>query len=161
MVVENSLKVPQGILKNMNPEVFFWSNEVYESLSNFTPVKIVINQKEYASVEHYYQSKKSEDPGEQELIRQASTAYKSKKLGSKVKFPRADWDSYKIEVMTEALRLKFAQEPFKSLLLSTGEANIYEDSPYDLFWGTGALGSSGTGQNHLGKLLMKIRSELN
>lgn len=112
-------------------------------------------------MEHYYQSQKSQSPSEQESIRQAKTAYKSKKLGSKVKFPRPDWESVKLTVMAEALRVKFAQEPFKSLLLSTGEADIYEDSPYDLFWGTGALGSTGSGQNHLGKLLMKIRSEIN
>jgi predicted NAD-dependent protein-ADP-ribosyltransferase YbiA (DUF1768 family) len=45
-------------------------------------------------------------------------------------------------------------------LLKSGDRLIYEDSPYDTLWGTGALKSVGKGQNLLGKLLMKVRMEI-
>ena len=70
-----------------------------------------------------------------------------------------DWDQVvKIEVMEKAVMAKFSQnEKLRALLISTGDAEIVEDSPRDSFWG---IGKDGNGQNMLGKILMKIRTLL-
>ena len=71
---------------------------------------------------------------------------------------RSDWEAVKIDVMYKALLLKFSQNPeLSELLLLTGERELIEHSPYDSYWGDGG---DGTGENHLGKLLMKLRREL-
>lgn len=69
---------------------------------------------------------------------------------------RDDWDEVKLAVMEKGLIAKFQQhQKLRDLLLETGDAEIVEDSPYDSFWGIAK-----NGQNHLGKLLMKIRDML-
>jgi ribA/ribD-fused uncharacterized protein len=59
--------------------------------------------------------------------------------------------------MSKALRAKFAAPALKTLLLSTGERPLVEDSPYDRYWGAG---KDGRGKNRLGALLMELRDEL-
>lgn len=64
------------------------------------------------------------------------------------------WEHRKVDVMRRALQYKFVSHPpLTSRLLETGEAEIYEDSPSDLFWGV-------KGENVLGKLLMELRTIL-
>lgn len=71
---------------------------------------------------------------------------------------RDDWDSIKLDVMMDVLKAKFSQnKKLKELLMSTGNANIIEDSPRDSYWG---IGKDKKGQNHLGKLLVKLREIL-
>jgi predicted NAD-dependent protein-ADP-ribosyltransferase YbiA (DUF1768 family) len=69
-----------------------------------------------------------------------------------------DWASKKVAVLEETLRAMLIQHPEaqEALRKSSGE-DIIEDSPDDYFWGEGADGS---GQNMLGQLWMKIRSEV-
>lgn len=69
---------------------------------------------------------------------------------------RQDWEAVKVNVMRCGLTEKFTQnENLKKLLLSTGDAELVEDSPYDAFWG-----AANNGKNMLGKLLMEARHEL-
>ena len=69
-----------------------------------------------------------------------------------------NWDSKRDNVMLEAVRAKFTQhEDLKELLLSTGDAVLIEHTENDSYWGDGGDGS---GKNRLGKILMKVRSEL-
>ena len=71
--------------------------------------------------------------------------------------------------------MKLAQHPaVAELLLSTGDAELVEDSPKDYFWGCGAVrevillvygkadeyGQDRSGRNELGKILMKSRARL-
>ena len=62
--------------------------------------------------------------------------------------------------MEEIVRAKFTQNPkLKEQLLSTGDAILIERNTWnDRYWGVDIR--SGVGKNHLGKILMKIRSEL-
>jgi ribA/ribD-fused uncharacterized protein len=54
---------------------------------------------------------------------------------------------------------KFGQHSdLKKILLATGEQLIEEHTDTDLYWGNG--GKDGSGANHLGKLLMKVRHTL-
>jgi ribA/ribD-fused uncharacterized protein len=71
---------------------------------------------------------------------------------------RSDWEAAKEGVMMRALQEKFSQNPtLRAQLLRTAPSLLQEASPYDMYWG---VGSSGTGQNRLGVLLMQLRSEL-
>lgn len=63
-----------------------------------------------------------------------------------------------MDVMKKALNAKFTQHNFlKRKLVDTGSRTLVERSPYDSFWGDGGDGS---GLNHLGSLLMELRSKL-
>ena len=71
---------------------------------------------------------------------------------------RPDWEEVKDEVMLQALRMKFSQNPdIAKELLATGDANIIEHTRNDAYW---ADGGDGTGKNKLGLLLMQVREEL-
>ena len=73
---------------------------------------------------------------------------------------RKDWESVKNGIMEEIVRAKFIQNlELKAQLLSTGDAILIEGNTWnDRYWGVDVR--SGVGKNHLGKILMKIRSEL-
>jgi N-glycosidase YbiA len=69
---------------------------------------------------------------------------------------RNDWESVKDGIMEFALLAKFTQhEDLKEKLLSTNDAKLIEDSPYDSYWG-----SARNGKNMLGLLLMKVRDSI-
>lgn len=130
----------------------------YNFLSNFYPVKIVIDGLEYATTEHYFQSMKFTDPEVQETIRKAPTPSIAKKLARKHK-KREDWYDISLNVMERALRAKFNIPKLRKKLLATDDMYLQEGNRWnDTFWGVDL--NAGKGKNHLGKLLMKIRSEL-
>lgn len=59
--------------------------------------------------------------------------------------------------MEDLLRLKFSNREVANLLILTGDEELIEGNWWgDKFWGI----YNGEGENHLGKLLMKIRGEL-
>lgn len=81
----------------------------------------------------------------------------AKRLGCLVKL-RPDWELVKYDVMYEVCKSKFTRNPdLRAKLLATGEAELIEGNTWgDQEWGV----CRGVGENHLGKTLMKIRSEL-
>lgn len=107
------------------------------------------------AVEYEYQAAKAKYYDDYIKIMSAESAGEAKKL-SKTIIIREDWDSIKLVVMEMLLRKKFASEPLKSKLISTGNAFIIEGNDWgDTYWGV----CGGKGDNHLGRLLMKIRDE--
>ena len=96
-----------------------------------------------------------------ELLLEAGTPGKAKKAGKNITL-RPDWDEVKLGVMENLVRQKFSSIPFKGLLLGTGDANLEEGNYWhDNYWGVCHCSKcGGNGQNHLGKILMKIREEL-
>jgi ribA/ribD-fused uncharacterized protein len=73
---------------------------------------------------------------------------------------RPDWDDVRIAVMRWCLHVKLLQnwQTFSSLLATTGDRPIVEQSRKDRFWGAVPLGrDSLEGQNILGRLLMELR----
>ncbi|KAI6108818.1 hypothetical protein EDD16DRAFT_1738029 [Pisolithus croceorrhizus] len=71
---------------------------------------------------------------------------------------RPDWLKVRIEMMDVALWHKFTQNThLKDELLSTGDAELVEDSDKDAFWG---VGPDGKGGNQLGKALQRLRTKL-
>lgn len=131
-------------------------NGNYRFLSNFAPCKVEYDGCIYPSTEHAYQAAKTLSATARKQLRDCESPSKAKKLGRKVVL-RPDWENIKFDVMEELLRKKFNQPDFKRALLATGDAELVEGNTWgDTVWGV----CKGKGSNHLGKLLMKIRTEL-
>lgn len=140
-----------------NPIFFFRKAEHYSEFSNFAPSEFEADGVCWPTVEHYFQAQKFEDMVYRERIRSAHSPMNAKTLGQTRQVPiRSDWENVK-EVMKTALRLKFQNPRLRSLLLSTKNRMLVEDSPYDRYWGGG---KDRTGKNRLGVLLMEIRDEI-
>lgn len=124
-------------------------------LSNFYHSPIRYEGLEYPTVEHCYQALKTLDETERLNIRNNKSPGQAKRLGRKVVL-RKDWENIKLRVMFELLIQKFSSPELLELLLNTGDAELIEGNYWrDHFWGI----CNGVGENHLGKLLMKIRKE--
>jgi N-glycosidase YbiA len=127
-------------------------------LSNFSPPGIELEGRFWPTVEHFYQAKKFIDPELRERVRRTPTPKEARALGqSRVHAIRSDWDLVRESVMLEALRVKFKKSGAADLLLSTGDRELIESSPFDYYWG---CGKDGTGQNRLGALLVQVRTEI-
>nr|WP_256821808.1 NADAR domain-containing protein [Enterococcus mundtii] len=85
------------------------------------------------------------------------TGRQAKEAGKRVSL-RSDWENIKLQVMKDICKAKFTQnKSLKEKLIQTGNAPIIENNSWgDTFWGV----SNKDGENHLGKILMEIRSEL-
>lgn len=125
-------------------------------LSNFEPVWVEFEGKEYPSTEHAYQAAKTLVEEEREKIRLKDTAAKAKRAGKTVTM-RPDWDKVKLQVMEELIRQKFQRDDLAEKLLATGDQELVEGNTWgDTFWGV----CKGKGENNLGQILMKVRNDL-
>lgn len=129
----------------------------FDWLSNFYVSDVVVDNIKFRSVEHAYQTFKTEDPGWRTKIRNAKTPGASKRLGLKCPI-RKDWEDAKVDVMRKCVLAKFTQnEELKQKLLDTGDTHLEEGNTWgDKFWGT----VSGHGKNMLGRILMEVRDSL-
>lgn len=129
----------------------------YRFLSNFFPAKVVYEGVEYPSSEHAYQAAKTLDIPTRLHIAAMETPGETKRAGKKLAI-RSDWDQVKISVMEEIVRDKFTRNlTLRQKLIDTGDQILIEGNTwFDTFWGV----CNGKGQNHLGKILMKVRKEL-
>lgn len=129
----------------------------YRFLSNFWPATVVFEGIEYPTVEHAYQAAKTLDVNERKRIALLATPGDAKRAGRALPL-RADWENVKLGVMEQCVRYKFTHHAeLCAKLLATGDAYLEEGNTWgDEFWGT----VNGRGENHLGKILMKVREEL-
>ncbi len=132
-------------------------NAKYAFLSNFFPATVTYEGVQYPTTEHAYQATKIVDPMTKLQIQHCQSPSFAKALARKSR-AREEWHLVKLQVMEELLRQKFTRhERLKRMLLDTGESLLVEGNNWgDVFWGV----SRGRGDNHLGRLLMKIREEL-
>lgn len=135
-------------------------NGSYRFLSNFYPSPINFEGRDYPSVEHAYQAAKTEDDALRATIVGLS-AGEAKRAGRGLKL-RADWDDVKLTIMLTLLRKKFRDPMLAAALLQTGDSELEEGNYWhDNFWGNCTCVRCGPdGENHLGKTLMKVRTEL-
>jgi DNA adenine methylase len=125
-------------------------------LSNFWQTAIVYEGQEYPSTEHAYQAAKSLDLTVRRAVAATPTAAEAKALGRRIAM-RTDWEQVKLQVMEDVLRQKFANPDLHEKLIATENSELTEGNTWgDRFWGV----CNGVGENHLGKLLMKIRDDL-
>ena len=128
----------------------------YRWLSNFHEVEVQWEGDTYRTTEHAYQAAKHLDPDFREYIR-GFIKPKDAMIVGRSRIPRSDWDDIKVDVMYQINLQKFKQEPLRTWLLATGDSYLEETNTWnDTFWGV----CNGVGQNNLGKILMRIRSEL-
>lgn len=123
----------------------------YFFLSNFAPCAHLP-----PTLEHHFQAAKAMNAESRQLILSARTPSEAKRFGKRVPI-RPDWDNVRVEVMRNLLLAKFRVEPFRSLLLETGNAPLIEGNDWgDRFWGV----CRGVGENHLGRLLTEVRESI-
>jgi ribA/ribD-fused uncharacterized protein len=108
------------------------------------------------TVEHHYQAAKTDDPEWAARILLAPAPTLAKRLGRQAPIRRT-WEREKIIVMRTLLRSKFRYAELAEKFIATGEATLIEGNTWgDKFWGQ----VKGEGANYLGRLLMKVREEL-
>lgn len=130
----------------------------YGFLSNFHQAPVTWEGLTYMNSEAAFQAAKCLDMAERVPFTEMDPT-KAKRLGRKVAL-REDWETVKIQVMEEVVRAKFTQnEDLAAQLLETGQTELVEGNRWgDVFWGVDMR--NGRGENHLGRILMKVRDEL-
>ena len=125
-------------------------------LSNFWPAEVELDGTKYASVEHAYQAAKTLNMEDRALF-QGISASVAKSLGKKL-VVRDDWNEVKMAVMTDLNMQKYTKHPaLAAKLIATGDQQLVEGNYWkDHFWGV----CNGVGENHLGKILMEIRKNI-
>ena len=79
-----------------------------------------------------------------------------KRLSQRPDFDRTLWQENSIQLMTTLVQYKFRINPDLMTRLKAIEGEIVEDNNWgDTFWGR----CYGVGENHLGRILMKVRDE--
>jgi hypothetical protein len=128
----------------------------YRFLCNFHECPVVFENDTYRSTENAFQAAK-EVWAERDKFFDCSPA-ESKKLGAEVKLNVVEWDRRKLGVMYKVVSNKFYQnDELREMLLATGDKYLEETNWWgDKYWGV----CNGVGENHLGKILMEVRSQL-
>jgi|SRR6478609_889984 len=124
-------------------------------LSNFWPVKIEMDGIIYPSVEHAYQSAKTDDVAIRTVIASTESPGKAKRLAKELIPNNKEWAKVKVWVMFTLLQKKFRYENLRKKLDSTDGLVLIEGNNWgDTFWGVDVRKG---GSNMLGKCLMAIR----
>ena len=148
--------------------------KLYRFMSHFYTSPIDVDGERWVTVEHYYQAQKSHDDANRKAIRNAQSAEFAKQLAadpgapSKISKrswfrqhecePRQDWNDVKLDAMRRGDLAKFSQhEAMLQRLLTTGDAELIEDSESEPFWG---VGPDEKGLNWAGRILMEVRAAL-
>lgn len=128
----------------------------YAFLSNFYEHPISNGVITFPTNEHYFQAMKTLEDDERLAIARAATPGQAKRMGRSVNL-RPDWESIKMDVMETAVRIKFTDPELAAKLIATGDEELIEGNWWnDTFWGV----CNGVGENHLGKILMKVRADI-
>ncbi len=132
------------------------SDEVF---GTYSAHPFMLEDKEWPTVEHYFQAMKFDDKAYQETIRLADSAKKARKLGRRrFKKLRKDWKKVKQTFMTRAVYTKCrTYSDIGNKLLETEELRLVENAQYDYYWG---CGRDRRGENKYGEVLMNVRKKL-
>ncbi len=143
------------IISTNTPDIISFDGD-YEFLSNFYPSPILHVGLHYPTVEHAFQAYKTLDPELRSRICACLSPGYAKQAGRRLAL-RPDWEAVKYVAMEWFLRQKFGNHMLAELLVATGAARLIEGNTWgDRIWGQ----VNGEGENHLGEMLMKIRSEI-
>ena len=131
----------------------------YDWLSNFSDVDVILDGITFKSVEHAYQSAKSEDKNWKNFCSDYSNSAGKIKKESHSIIIKENWEDIRVSIMFSLLVQKFNTEPYKTKLIETGEVYIQEGNNWnDKFWGF--CFKTNYGKNNLGKLIMVVRNDL-
>lgn len=155
--------------------IFFWktSEQPYGVFSQWYLSKIKYNDDiTFNCCEQFMMYSKAmlfNDKETAQMILVETSPRKQKSLGRRVKgFNENKWSNFKENIVYNANVAKFSQNSrLRDVLLSTGNEELCEASPFDTIWGIGITeneaknGKTWRGQNLLGKALMYVRKDLN
>ncbi|KAJ6607472.1 hypothetical protein B0H10DRAFT_550309 [Mycena sp. CBHHK59/15] len=146
--------------KKAATKILFGQNGPHADFNQFSLHAVMYQGSVYPTCQHLFQSFKFHHrPDLAEKIRTAPSAEAAFGIAHHNKASvRSDWFSINTSKMEEALFLKFSQHPLlQQELLLTGDAELYQDSMTDSFWGVGA---DLLGCNELGQALERVRERL-
>ena len=116
----------------------------FAPFSNFFPVELKIDNKNYTCVEQFSQSQRALYDGRQDLAQQimlTKNPVAMKQSGDQCKKRHVEWYKTKArEVMRKALYAKFSQPRLKDLLQRTEQRILIEVNKFDNFWSCGLEG---------------------
>ena len=139
-------------------DILTFTTPEHRWLSNMTYVDITYDGIRFLSTENFYQAMKYQD----KIVRVNVATLKpheAKAYSRANKMTSLVFEEKKLEVMEYAQKQKYSKEPFKSKLLATGDVLLEEGNWWgDKFWGVDI--KTRQGENHLGKIIMKIRDQL-
>ncbi len=147
----------------MNKISFYEDKHYY--LSNFSSFEVKVRGFVFKTSEHAYQALRfnSKSPVFTKIF-QARSAYEAKSIAHThlhLQLEIYNTPDKRLPLMFEILieKVLYDQTGYvKRNLMNTGDSYIYENSPYDFFWG---IGADKSGENWLGKLWMIVRYRLN
>ena len=122
--------------QNEEKILFFGEGDPFWELSNLYPAEITIGGVTWPTTEHYFQAMKFSDPEIQEKIRKVIDYTEMKKTAYTFPNIRKDWDTYRLDVMYDCIKVKFMEHKnLQDILLSTGNKILVEHTKNDIFWG--------------------------
>ncbi|HEY0964532.1 MAG TPA: NADAR family protein [Candidatus Paceibacterota bacterium] len=129
----------------------------FNDLSPFSAHEVEIDGIVYKTAEHAYQALRVL-PEDRALIMNARSPLDAWRAGQRCKEAGRLVDNFdKDALMEKIFRAKLAQHPDIALVLkASGERDLLKVYSADAYWGTGP---DGRGENRMGKLWMKLRSE--
>jgi N-glycosidase YbiA len=143
------------------PILFYGTKEIpCGCFSNFSAHPFTLENQTWRTSEHYFQAMKFSPHWDHiKALREMPSPMRVAKAGrSRARPLRPDWETVKDDIMRAAVLAKFEQNPeIAKILLETGDEELIENTTKDHYWG---IGSTGTGLNMLGKILMETRERL-
>ncbi len=138
---------------------FYGTADDHGYMSNFAAYPITLDGAVWPTTEHYFQAMKFVGTEHEAHIRKLKSPAIAARMGRSRKLPlRRDWETVKDDVMRKAVLAKFTQHTeIAALLIATAPAKLVEKTTRDEYWG---CGSSGTGKNMLGIILVETRTRL-
>lgn len=128
-------------------------------LSTSSPHPVYLEEREWPTVEHYFQAQLVANGNLTEQILRAEDPQQAYRLGSPwYRRKRRNWRKLRRVLMSRGLYTKCMMYPeVKEAILATGDQLIIETSAYDHYWG---IGRDQRGQNALGRIWMDIRDKI-
>jgi ribA/ribD-fused uncharacterized protein len=148
--------------------IYFWSGRTgeHQAFSNFNeghafPMTCWLDPTltvEMPDGEHAFQTAKAATMAQFHRICPPRVRSRPRRAGGRgsIRLP-ADWNQRRAQVMLAVVRAKFADGELRELLDCTGEHLLAEDSSCDSLWGCRDKRGGYTGQNLLGRALMRVR----
>ena len=137
------------------PDVINTFNGEYSFMSNRYRSRFVWQGIKYQTAEAAFQSSKCTDKSEREKYAKCSADEAKHRGQDQVPYP--GWEEARLDIMESILKAKFEQNPVLMQRLSETDDRILINggSKQDTYWGVDLY--SWIGENHLGRIIMRIR----
>lgn len=146
------------VISHFRGENYIFSN-MYPLEENHD-FRVSIDNMSFGTTEAAFMAAKTDDIALRRKIQAFKSGQQAKRFANKMEW-RKDWYRVRFQVMEDVVRQKFQQPELKERLLATGSCYIMEGNTWgDTTWGKAVRNGELVGYNELGRILMRIRSEL-